>query len=49
MCNEFNSGLFPSYIWDSFKAEHSAEIIRGRGGNEGDFPCLLSAEKAEIR
>lgn len=30
MCNEFNRGLFLSYIRDPFKAAHSAETIRGK-------------------
>lgn len=25
MCNEFNSGLFPSHIWNPFSASHLAE------------------------
>lgn len=50
MCNEFNSGLFPSYIWDSFKAEHRAETIRGRGRNEGlFFICWKSWTKVRLQ
>lgn len=30
MCNEFNSGLFPSYIWKQFRAMHIAETRERR-------------------
>lgn len=48
MCNEFNSGLFLSYIWDPFKAAHSAETIRGgRGENEDEFSLFFSFSSSQ--